>query len=595
MLEERAIARRIRAGGLALRIAMVVAAALTGASVASPPSFTNVTATAGVGVSHSTTGFSGSAWAGGGAVGDFNRDGRMDLFLISGGTGNRADYLFINNGNGTFSDRAEAWGLTTVHRGKSAAVGDIDNDGWLDLFVTSAGPIGTPSAGQHKLYRNNGNGTFTNIAASAGVAFADPSAESAWTGVFGDYDLDGDLDLFVGGYAGTASSTEQHLFRNNGNLTFTDVTRASGILNTPLPIAANAARFVDLDGDRWPELVVIADFKGSQYFGSACFKNNGDGTFTDMTIAAGLGKEQNGMAQAILDVDNDGLLDLYATSIDSAPVLTGNQLYRNQGNGTFSEIGHAASVYAGGYGWGAVGVDVNNDGWEDLVETNGDASPASAFYNIPSKLWVNNGDLTFAEVATESGLIFTQKGRAVMRLDYDADGDQDIVIVRNNGPVALFRNDLSDAADTHWLRILLNTHAAEGLAPDGIGAAVRVTAGGVERMRVMDCGASYLATSELSAHVGLGSATSVDGVTIEWPNGVVQSVGPLATNQTISIDYAPPPPSCPADLDADALVGASDLALVLGAWGTSAGDIDGDGLTASSDLAVLLGAWGRCP
>lgn len=566
--------------------------ALAEVAIAAPPAFTNTTTGAGVAVSHATGGFAGSAWAGGGAIGDFNRDGRQDLFLISGGTGNRADYLFINNGNGTFTDRAAAWGLTAIHRGKSACVGDFDNDGWPDLYVTSAGPIGTPSAGQHKLYRNTGNGTFLNVAASAGVAFADPAAESAWTAVFGDYDLDGDLDLFVGGYAGAPSTTEQHLFRNEGNGTFVDVTRGSGILATALPIAPNAARFVDLDGDRYPELIVIADFKGSSYAGSVCFHNDGDGTFSDMTAVAGLGKEENGMAQTILDADNDGLLDLYVTNIDLAPILTGNKLYRNLGDGTFLERGHEAGVFAGGYGWGTVGVDVNNDGWEDLVETNGNATPGSAMYDLPSNLWMNVGDGTFTESAAAAGLVFAQKGRAVMRFDYDNDGDQDIVIVRNNGPLALFRNDVTHGADAHWLRVFLDSNGAPGIAPDGIGAVVRATADGVTRMRVIDAGVSYLATSEFSAHFGLGSATTIESLTVTWPNGVVQTLTDVAVDQRLTVTYTPA--ACGGDFDGDGSIGAGDLAQLLGAWGSADGDLDGDGTTGSTDLAVLLGGWGVC-
>ncbi len=561
-------------------------------ALAAPPAFSNQSVAAGVGVSHATGGFAGSVWAGGGAIGDFNRDGRMDLFLISGGTGNRADYLFINNGNGTFTDRAAAWGLTAIHRGKSACVGDFDNDGWPDLYVTSAGPIGTPSAGQHKLYRNTGAGTFTNVAAAAGVAFADPSAESAWTSVFGDYDLDGDLDLFVGGYAGTPSITEQHLFRNEGNGTFVDVTAASGITATALPYAPNAARFVDLDGDRFPELVVIADFKGSSYAGSRCFKNNGNGTFGDMTVAAGLGKEENGMAQTLLDYNNDGLLDLYVTNIDLPPALTGNKLYENLGNGTFLDVGVAAGVSAGSYGWGCMGVDVNNDGWEDIAETNGDATPGSTFYDDPSNLWMNGGNGTFTESAAAAGLVFSQKGRAMMRFDYDNDGDQDLVIVRNNGALALFRNDLVHGDETHWLRVFLNTGGHPGLAPDGIGALVRATTSGTQQMRMIDAGVSYLATSEFSAHYGVGAATVIDELRITWPNGDEQILTNVAADQTITVTYAPP--ACGGDLDGDGSVGAGDLALMLGAWGTSGGDLDGDGTTGSSDLATLLGAWGGC-
>ena len=585
-----------RLAGLATPLALTALAATFVSGVeAAPPAFSNQAIPAGVAINHATSGFAGSAWAGGGAVGDFNRDGRMDLFILSGGSGNRADYLFINNGNGTFTDRAELWGLTAIHRGKSASVGDFDNDGWPDIYVTSAGPVGTPSAGHHKLYRNNGGTSFTNVAASAGVAFADPSAESAWTGVFGDYDLDGDLDLFVGGYAGSPSWTEQHLFRNNGDATFTDVTATSGLLGTVLPYASNAARFMDIDGDRYPELLVIADFKGVSYAGTRCFHNNGDGTFTDATAVMGLGHEENGMGATLLDADRDGLIDIYVTSIDLPPFLTGNKLYRNLGNGTFSEGAVAAGVAGGSYGWGTIGVDVNNDGFEDIAETNGDATPGSSFYDAPSYLWISHGDGTFIEGAAGAGFVFSQKGRALMRLDYDNDGDQDLVIVRNNGPLTLFRNDLVHGQGTNWLRVFLDTGRARGLAPDGIGATVRVTAGGVEHVRLIDSGSSYLATSEFSAFVGLGSAASVDAITIEWPNGVTQQLSNVAINQTLTITYQAPA-ICAGDLDGDGSIQAPDIAVMLGAWGStrSPADLDRDGTVGASDLALLLGAWGGC-
>ncbi|MBL9121199.1 MAG: VCBS repeat-containing protein [Phycisphaerae bacterium] len=581
-------------------LALILSATLGEFTLASPspapPAFSNQTNAIGIGISHATSGFAGSAWAGGGAVGDFNRDGWSDLFILSGGSGNRADYLFINNGNGTFTDRAALWGLSAIHRGKSACVGDFDGDGWLDLYVTSAGAIGVPAAGQHKLYRNNGGTSFTNVAATAGVAFADPTTESAWTSVFGDYDLDGDLDLFVGGYAGAPSYSEQHLFRNNGNATFTDVTPGSGILSTALPMAPNAARFIDLNGDRYPELLVVADFKGPLYAGSRCFHNNGDGTFTDTTVAMGLGLEEYGMGVTTLDVENDGRLDLYVTNIDLPPSATGNKLYHAVGNGTFTQNAVAAGVAAGSYGWGSAGVDVNHDGWEDLVETNGDATPGSAFYDDPSYLWMNSGDGTFIESGAASGLLFTQKGRALMRLDADNDGDQDIVIVRNNGPLAFFRNDLVHVSGTSWLRVFLTTDASSGLAPNGFGAIVHVMAGGVERMRVIDGGVGYLSTSELSAHFGLGSAGTVESVRVTWPNGHEQTLTNLAANQTITIAYQPP---CSGDVNGDGSVGPADLGLLLGAWGTrgsgGAADLDGNGVVGPPDLAILLGAWGGCP
>ncbi len=586
-------------GCRSIRLAGAAGAALLAAIASArtvPPSFSDRTRESGLVAVHATSGFTNFQYAGGGAVGDFNRDGWSDLFVISGGVGSVPDFLFINQGDGTFRECGAEWGLTAVHRGKSACVGDFDGDGWPDLYVTSAGPVGINAPGHHKLYRNNGNGTFSNVAASAGVAFADPSAESAWTATFGDYDLDGDLDLFVGGFAGAPSNTEQRLFRNNGNGTFTDVTASIGLFAGVGPIACLSARFADMDGDRYPELLLGGDFKGAGYIGSRYFRNNRNGTFTDATVASKTGAEENGMGQTIGDFDNDGAIDWYVTSIYFPPAWTGNKLYRNLGGGIFLERGAAAGVHQGGYGWGALGVDVNHDGWEDIVETNGDAAPGSSFYDDPSYLWINNGDGTFTDRAAESGFVYSIKGRALLRLDADNDGDQDLVICRNNGALTFFRNDLPAGPTAHWLRIQLSRGASTAVAPDGIGARIAARSTVAEttttRTRLIDAGVGYAGTSELSAHVGLGAASVVDELTITWPDGTIQTFANVAADQTLTVAY--PAPTCAADLDGDGAVGAADLATLLGAWNGAEGELDGDGLTGAADLAFLLGAWGPC-
>jgi hypothetical protein len=574
---------------------VVLAWATAGPALAADAAFSNQTLAAGLNVAHSTNGFSQFGYAGGGAVGDFNRDGWMDVFMCSGGNGGKPDYLFINDGDGTFTNRAAEWGLTAVHKGKAVCVGDFDHNGWPDLYVTSAGPVGQNAApGHHKLYRNNGNGTFTDVAATAGVKFADPSVDSAWTCVFGDYDLDGDLDLFVGGFAGTPSNTEHRLFRNNGNSTFTDVTAAIGLFAGVGPVACLSARFADMDGDRFPELLLGGDFKGTgQYVGSRYFKNDGDGTFTDIPAGSGTGDEENGMGQTLGDFDNDSRPDWYVTSIYYVPSnWTGNKLYRNLGGHSYTEIAAEAGCAEGGYGWGTVAVDVNHDGWEDLTETSGDASPNSPFYSIPSKLWLNTGKGTFVESAAATGFVHSIKGRAMLRLDYDNDGDQDILIFRNNGLLTLLRNDVAPAADARWLRIFLDTAARPDLAPDGVGTKIVVTAGGVARMRLLDAAMSFLGTSEPSAHFGLAAATVAQSIELHWADGSVTTLHDVPTNQTLVIAA---PSACPADLNGSGKVDAGDLAALLSAWGTAgSADLDGDGAVGAADLAVLLSAWGDC-
>ena len=349
-----------------------------------------------------------------------------------------------------------------------------------------------------------------------------------------------------------------------------------------------------MDGDRYPELLISADFKGSgNYIGSRYFKNDGDGTFTDMTSAAHTGEEENGMGQTICDFDNDGKIDWYVTSIYQPSInWTGNKLYRNVQPHSYIQMSQFVGVADGAYGWGTVAIDFNHDGWEDIAETNGDATAGSQFYDDPARLWVNNGNFSFTEKAAACGFVHNIKGRALLRLDYDNDGDQDVLIFRNNGALTLFRNDLPAGPSTHWLRIVLNTQAHPNLAPNGVGTRIKVTAGGVTRTRLLDCGISFLGTSELSAHVGLGSASTVDQIELRWADGTVTTLHDLAADQTLVL--SPESSDCPADLDGSGTVDAADLSVLLGGWGGPAGDVDGSGSTDAGDLAVLLGAWGGC-
>ncbi len=569
-----------------------------------PPVFSNQTSAAGVSMVHATSGFAGFTYAGGGAVGDFNKDGWQDLFVCKGGNGNAIDRLFINNGDGTFTDQAAAWGLTLAHKGKAAAAGDYNDDGWLDLYVASAGPDGQAAQpGHNKLYRNNGDGSFTNVAAAAGVNFVNPVAQDSWAPAWGDYDLDGDLDLYVGGFlTSSPSNAGNRLFRNNGDGTFTDVTAANGLFSGVGNVASFSATFVDMDGDRHPELLVVGDFKGAfSFIGSRYFRNNGNGTFSDVTTASHTGDEENGMGHSLGDLNNDGRLDWYVTSIHADPPSgwTGNKLYRNFGNHLYFEHGVLAGVADGGYGWGALAVDFNHDGSLDLSETNGDGTPGGLYENEQSYLWINDGGgFSFTEMAVACGLQHFGKGRAMLRLDYDDDGDQDVVIIANNEAMYLYRNDL-DLGDpaTHWLRVFLDT-TGTSLAPDGFGAVVQTIAGGTTRTRWMDGGTSFVGTSELSAHFGLGAATVVDELKVTWPNGAILVMTNVAVDRTITVA----PHTCAGDTDTDGVVGVVDLLGLLGAWGPCAAmcppscpaDFDDDCQVGVTDLLLALGAWGDC-
>jgi hypothetical protein len=469
------------------------------------------------------TGYSNTSYSGGGAVGDFNRDGFQDLFVLDG---DGIDHLYINNGDGTFTDQAVAWGLTASHRGKGASVADYNKDGWTDLYVTSAGSTGSIGACKHKLYRNNGDGSFTDVAAAAGVQCTHPVAEDGWGSTFGDYDLDGDLDLFVAGF--TASNGGSKLFRNNGNGTFTNVTTASSLFFGVPQTYAFTPRFVDTDEDDYPELLLVADFGTSRYY-----RNNGNGTFTELGNGSGTTLEENGMGGMVGDFNRDGRIDWYVTSIYNPPsAWTGNKLYLNQGGHSFLEVSQTAGVYDGGYGWGAVGVDFNHDAHQDIAETNGATN--APYFNEPSYLWKNNGNGTYTEMAQSAGLVHFDKGRGMANLDFDNDGDQDVVIFANNDPVRFYRNDLAGPA-THWLRVFLDTQAVPALAAGGIGSRVWATTGILRQFRYVTSGDNFLSHSELSAHFGLGGAGLVDLLEVHWPNGQNASVAQVDVDRSVTL------------------------------------------------------------
>ena len=491
---------------------------------------------------HTPTVHGHSVVSAGGAVGDFNRDGWQDLFVPSGGT--MPDRLYMNNGDGTFTDRAVEAGIAAQHHGYGVAVGDVDSDGWLDIFVISYGTVDQrfTMPGNHRLYRNNGDGTFTDIAARAGVTTTSLKQPTGTGASFGDYDLDGDLDLAVAswfyGEGGNA------LFRNNGDGTFENVTSL-------LPFSGNQAPkgytplFADMDGDRYPELLWAAD-----YFTSRYLRNDGGRGFTDITEQSQTGLDANGMGATAADLDNDGRLDWFVTSvstrfpIEGAPG-TGNFLYRNKGEHLYESIGDSAGVEEGGWGWGAVAVDLDHDGWLDLVQTNGweghNGRDAPEWKSETTRVFRNltavSPELTFADVAEQAGLVHREQGRGLVHLDYDNDGDQDLIIFNNRGLPTLVRNELDPGSDGsgRWLRVFLDTAARADLAPDGIGSVVSVRTGDMRQVRYVGAAAGYLGPSELSAHFGLGAALVVDELQVHWPDGSTSTYHQVSTNRTLTI------------------------------------------------------------
>jgi len=564
---------------------MITTAALAGGP-GPTPTFVEIAEELGLNVEHASSGYTHSNYTGGGAVGDFDNNGCQDIYVISGGNGNQRDWLFMNNCDGSFTEDGLAWGLGGAHYGKGASVGDYDNDGWLDIYVTSAGPFGTVAPGRHRLLHNNAGTSFTDMALTARVNVTNPTTEDSFGSTFGDFDLDGDLDLFVAGFS--ANNAGSRLFENLGDGTFQDITSDIGFFNGVPSVFSFAPRFLDMDGDGYPELLLAGDFGTSRYF-----RNNNGNSFTDITAATGTGQDENGMGQTIGDFDSNGFLDWYVTSIYfPSNGWTGNKLYMHQGSHIFSEIASFVGVDDGGYGWGTVAVDFNHDGLLDIAETNG--ASTGTFSNEQSYLWIQGGGGVFAERALAAGFVHFGNGRGMANLDYDNDGDQDVVIFANNECLRFYRNDTTEA-NTNWLRVFLDTSNTT-FAPNGVGSRVRATGGGVTQLRMITSGDNFLSHSEMSAHFGLGANTTVTTLEVQWPDGSTTTLENVAANQTISINAGA---VLPGDVDGDGIVGITDFLQLLAEWGacdapcppTCAADFNGDCTVGIQDFLFLLANW----
>ncbi len=463
------------------------------------------------------------------AVGDFNADGWPDLFAL-GGSGGAPDALYLNQQDGTFVESAAAWGIARQHAGQGIAVGDVDGNGLDDLFITSLGDPSLPTVGQHLLYLNQG-GAFIEMADALGVSTSATQVPDGFGATFGDIDLDGDLDLFVTGWTSgaTLAAPGNHLYRNDGGV-FTNVSTSA--IHVPLTTRGFSPTFADMDGDRYPELLIAADFGTSRYFA-----NRGDGTFMDMTQAAGVGLDDNGMGSAVGDVDGDGDLDWYVTSIKSTPLPgipgTGNKLYENLGGHHFHDVSVAAGVDAGHWGWGTVMVDLDLDGDTDLAEVNG--FPHGGFAADPTCLWRNDGPMRFTEVGADCGFSLVGDHRGLVSLDYDRDGDLDLVLTEARGGLRLIRNDLVAGPGAGWIQVVLDTTGHPDLAPSGLGATVEVETRGVTWKQTLHGGNSYLGRSELVAAFGLGAARYVRRVTVRWTDGTTTVLRNVRARQRITV------------------------------------------------------------
>ncbi|HEX9793532.1 MAG TPA: CRTAC1 family protein [Planctomycetota bacterium] len=393
------------------------------------------------------------------------------------------------------------------------SVGDFDGDGWPEVFLLGGG------GGVDALFMNQGDGTFVDEAAARGVAATHHGGGTA----VGDYD--GALDIFVSshGLAGAQGVPGRHrLYHKDGAGNFTDVAAAAGVDDQT--VRGFAPGIVDMDGDLWPELVVIADGHTSRYW-----QNDGDGTFTLVPVQPEGMDDLFGMGLVVADLDEDLRLDMYATNIASQHV--GNRLWWNLGGHAYVEDGKDSESYAAKWAWGAIALDCENDGWLDLAVPNG--WNGNSYENQPARLFVNDRDRTFTERAQAAGIDHSGQGRTMLRLDYDRDGD-DVVVINSNEPAALFRND-GGAGANHWLRLRLDTSAHGGLALDGQGTRVIARYAGRSVLRCLDGTASFLGTSEKTLHFGLEGATVVDRLDVNWADGSHSVLENLAADRELSI------------------------------------------------------------
>lgn len=476
------------------------------------------------------------------AAGDYDRDGWVDLYVTRGDIG--PNLLFRNRGDGTFEEVAAALGVAISNaKGAGPAFGDWDGDGWLDLF------IGGIKSTAPRLFKNLSGMAFTEVTQAAGLG----GGRGVFSCSMGDYDRDGDLDLLLTRWGWHHEPCDVpctgHLWRNEGDGSFTDVDTTVGITGFDDFDYSYTGNFADIDSDGWPDLLIAADFGLWTKVGrSRVFRNQGDATFEDLTDPTVI-TDENGMGAAVGDYDNDGDLDWFVTSVYDAPPVdvdlqtrTGNRLYRNAGDGTFEDVSEAAGVRLGYFGWGACFADFNLDTDLDIFHVNGFTH--APWLDDPSRLFLSDGDGTFTESAAAVGLIDRDEGRSVVCFDYDADGDVDIFVANSFGPPSLYRNELLPGTGPHFLRVLLKK--GEGANYYGVGAHIHVTtstgggqkgvpASSITQMREVRVGSNYASQQPLAVHFGLGDATVVDQLTVRWPNGEQDSYQNVAADQLLEL------------------------------------------------------------
>jgi len=486
---------------------------------------------------------------------DYDNDGWPDIFLVNGMDWpghvqkHSTPKLYHNNHDGTFTDVTHKAGLDVEMFGLGVAVGDYDNDGFDDLFVTAYG--------QNHLFHNNGNGTFTDVTQKSGLLGPHEfSTSAAWV----DYDKDGHLDLVVGNYVqwtpetdlfctldGKSKSyctpesykgTSVRLWHNRGNGTFEDVTQKAG-LGDPTSKTLGIA-VLDYDNDGWPDLLLSNDTQPNKLY-----RNNGNGTFTEKAVVAGVAFSEDGIARAGMgvdaaDYDHSGLPSLLITNFANQML----SLYHNEGKGLFmdeaprSEIGRNSLLTLG---FGCFFFDYDLDGWPDVLVANGHIDEdiqrvqANVKYAMPSHLFRNMGKGKFEEVTNSLGPAFAapRVGRGAAYADINNDGRLDLLLSTNAGPVYLFQNEAQGAAaSNHSLRIKL---IGAKSSRDGIGTSVKLTSGGETQTEMLRSGSSYLSASELVLTFGLAQHDKADSIELRWPSGQVDKLSNVTASQTITV------------------------------------------------------------
>jgi len=519
------------------------------------PKFIDVASQAGIDFKHAT-GSSGrfyyvEIFSGGGAFCDYDNDGDLDIYLVNGAELPGCTYkvkptnrLYRNNGDGTFTDVTEIAGVGDTGYGTGCVWGDYDNDGDQDLYVANFGP--------NVLYRNNGDGTFTDVTEIAGVG------DSLWSfnPVFLDYDNDGDLDLlsinyvdftlennkicYVGRFRdycepGQYNCLPNHLYRNNGDGTFTDVSKESGIYNFKGKGMGVVIGDYDNDGD-------MDIFVANDRVPGFLYRNNGDGTFTDVAVEAGVAYNEDGLAMSGMgcdmgDYDNDGDMDIFVTHF----TFEVNSMFRNEGNGFFvyasflTGLGKPSLLHSGvGTGF----FDYDNDGDLDIFVANGNfimfvhEKWDMLHFKEKNQLYRNNGDGSFTDISSEAGpgLDIARVHRAAAFGDYDNDGDIDILVTAWNDRPELLRNDGGNR--NNWIMIkTIGTRSNR----DGIGARVKLVAGSLTQIKDVRTAGGYLADHDRRLHFGLGKREKIDLIQIRWPSGIVDEIRDVKVNQLLIV------------------------------------------------------------